>query len=79
MAVFAGAAVNKSQPLSLDYIDAAHMVNLNCGPNFANASIPGLGSGGTGSSGRSAAARIRGESGGWITILFVVGVGLAML
>ena len=44
MAAYAAAASNKSQPLNLDYVDAATMVNQMCGPGFVNASIPNAGS-----------------------------------
>jgi hypothetical protein len=39
MALFATAASNKSQPLNLDYVDAATMVDRDCGPNFVNATM----------------------------------------
>ena len=54
MAVFATAAGNKSQPLSLDYVDAATMVNQDCGPNFVNGTVPSA----SGSSSSSAATRV---------------------
>ena len=56
MAVFANAASNRSQPLNLDYVDAANMVNVMCGPTFVNASIPDAGSGNGGGTKKSAAA-----------------------
>jgi len=55
MAIFVSAAANKSQPLSLDYVDAATMVNLDCGPGFVNGTIPSVGSSGSGSGSTSAA------------------------
>ncbi|KAL9123650.1 MAG: hypothetical protein Q9217_006937 [Psora testacea] len=49
MDVFSATASNKTQPITLTYVNAAQMVNLQCGPNFVNQSIPGA-------SGKSAAA-----------------------
>ena len=40
MALFAQNAENKSQPLSLDYVVAAGLINQDCGPNYVNATIP---------------------------------------
>lgn len=54
MAIFATAAGNKSQPLNLDYVDAAVMVNQDCGPNFVNGTVPSA----SGSSSSSAATRV---------------------
>ena len=48
MDVFAAAASNKSQPLSLDYVNAAQQINQDCGPNFVNGTIQNVGSSGTG-------------------------------
>ena len=59
MAVFAAAASNKSQPLSLDYVNAAQQINLDCGPGFVNGTVPSVGSSGTGTT-SSAAARATG-------------------
>ena len=85
MAVYASAASNKSQPLNLDYVDSAAMVNQMCGPTFVNDSIPNAVSkskGGTagGSNGKtSAASRGRGFDDavfwwkGWLGLL----VGMA--
>jgi hypothetical protein len=71
MAIFASAAANESQPLNLDYVDAATMVNLDCGPGFVNGTIPSVGSSGSGSGSRSAAAgRV---SGGILMVVVVVG------
>ena len=52
--MFATAAGNKSQPLNLDYVDAATMVNQECGPNFVNGTVPSA----SGSSSSSAATRV---------------------
>ena len=41
MGIFAGAASNRTQPISLTYVDAAEMINLHCGPNYVNQSVPG--------------------------------------
>ena len=40
MALFAQEAENKSQPLSLDYVVAAELINQDCGPGYVNATIP---------------------------------------
>ncbi len=77
MAIFASAAANKSQPLNLDYVDAATVVNLDCGPGFVNGTIPSVGSSSSGSGSTSAAAgRV---SGGWwmVVVVAVVVVGAA--
>lgn len=63
MAVYANAAADKSQPLSLDYAASAAMINDMCGPSFVNASIPAAGSSGSG--GKSAASRAGGVDAAW--------------
>ncbi|KAI9878576.1 MAG: hypothetical protein M1830_000533 [Pleopsidium flavum] len=40
MAIFANAASNASQPISTNYVSAARQIDLGCGPNFVNATIP---------------------------------------
>ncbi len=40
MSIFAGAASNATQPASRHYVSTAQVINLSCGPNFVNASIP---------------------------------------
>ena len=75
MAVFADAASNRSQPLNLDYVDAANMVNVMCGPTFVNASIPDAGSGTGGGTKKSAASTLDAKWVGWLG----VGVGMASL
>ena len=47
MDLFAAAASNKSQPVSLDYVNAATMINLNCGPDFVNQTVTTIGGKGT--------------------------------
>ena len=42
MAIFANAASNASQPISANYISAAQEIDLGCGPNFVNATIPAV-------------------------------------
>lgn len=74
MAVYANAASNRSQPLNLDYVDAANMVNVMCGPTFVNASIPDAGSGSAGGMKKSAAAR--GGGAGWMMGVLVGGAVL---
>ena len=48
MELYGPAARNKSQPVSLTYANAAQQVNLNCGPDFVNQSIPGVSGSGAG-------------------------------
>ncbi len=48
MGVFAAAASNRSQPLSLDYVNAAQQINQDCGPNFVNGTVPKVGASGSG-------------------------------
>lgn len=51
MRVFASQATNKTQPVSITYLNAAELVNRQCGPNFVNASMPaGSTAGGSASS-----------------------------
>ena len=50
MSVFASAATNHSQPMSKIYGTAAEMIDLNCGAEFVNASIPTVPSTGAASS-----------------------------
>ena len=52
--MFATAAGNKSQPLNLDYVDAATLVNQDCGPDFVNGTVPSA----SGSGSSSAATRV---------------------
>lgn len=40
MSVFASSATNRSQPISKVYGTAAAMIDLTCGSDFVNASIP---------------------------------------
>ncbi|KAI9886711.1 MAG: hypothetical protein M1823_001487 [Watsoniomyces obsoletus] len=40
MSIFAGAASNATQPASRHYLSTAQVINLSCGPNFVNATIP---------------------------------------
>ena len=65
MAVYATGAANKSQPLNLDYVDAANMINRMCGPTFVNASIPNASSSSGGGGRSSAASRIGGVDAAW--------------
>lgn len=50
MAILNEAAGNKTQPINGDYISAAQLIDLGCGPNFVNATVP-QGAGGSGKSG----------------------------
>ena len=59
MAVFAAAASNKSQPLSLDYVNAAQQINQDCGPGFVNGTVPSVGSSGTGTVSAAAPGTLR--------------------
>ena len=79
MAVFAAQAGNKSQPLNEDYVDAANMVNVMCGPGFVNASVPNAGSGKGGGTKSSAAAASRAGGlgyAGWVGLVVGMAVGL---
>ena len=70
MAMFAATASNKTQPITLTYIDAARMVNLQCGPNFVNQSVPGASSSSSGARATPSAMGL-----GWTgLIIAVVGV-----
>ncbi|MCJ1464398.1 hypothetical protein MMC07_003011 [Pseudocyphellaria aurata] len=40
MSIFNQAAANTTQPISKTYVDAARMIDLTCGPNFANSTLP---------------------------------------
>ena len=53
MAILEEAAGNKSQPIAGDYASAAQVIDLGCGPNFVNTSIPQ----GAAASGKSGAER----------------------
>ena len=53
MAIFEEVAGNKSQPIAGDYASAAQVIDLECGPNFVNTSIPTA----MGASGKSGAHR----------------------
>ena len=72
MSMFAKVASNKSQPLNLDYMSAATLINEGCGPNFVNANVPNA----SGKSSSSVAAK----SGpvGWLST-FAVLVGVAQV
>lgn len=70
MALFATAAANKSQPLSLDYVNAATMINQDCGPEFVNGTIPTVGSSG---SAVASSGAVRVGAGGWVGMGVLVG------
>jgi hypothetical protein len=40
MDIFAGYAAIKAQPLSKTYISTAQQINLGCGPDYVNATVP---------------------------------------
>ncbi len=40
ISIFYQAAANTTQPVSKVYIDAARMIDLTCGPTFANTTVP---------------------------------------
>ncbi len=42
MSVFAAAASNATQPASRNYAQTAQLINLGCGPNFIDATVPPL-------------------------------------
>lgn len=64
MSVFADAAANKTQPLSLSYVNAAQQINQNCGPSFVNGTIPNIGASGNGQTDGSAPSLTNGQ--GWV-------------
>ena len=81
MAVYAGAASNTSQPLNLDYVNSATMINQMCGPAFVEATIPNAGSysaGGKGKKSSSAASSAR-QGRGTLLLLLLVGAAAAWL
>lgn len=39
MAVFEAASADRSQALASTYVSAASQININCGPQFVNASL----------------------------------------
>lgn len=67
MAVYAEAAMNKSQPLNLDYDASATLINEMCGPSFVNATIPSADASSSSGSGgkKSAASRAEVAAKGW--------------
>ena len=69
MASFAAAAANRTQPLNLDYVASATMINEMCGPAFVNASIPTAGAGSGGGGKKNAASRGRGAEAAWLGAL----------
>lgn len=40
MNIFQEAAGNRSQPVTTNYVDAAQMIDVTCGPTFINATLP---------------------------------------
>lgn len=40
MNIFQEAASNRSQPINTNYVDAAQMIDIACGPTFANTTLP---------------------------------------
>ena len=62
MGLFAAAAGNKTQPLSLTYVDAASLVNVQCGPSFVNASVPGASGSSSGAAAMASVPSLRGVS-----------------
>ncbi|KAF6240517.1 hypothetical protein HO173_001185 [Letharia columbiana] len=73
MAVYAAAAPNRTQPLNLDYVASATLINEMCGPAFVNASVPaaagGAAGGGGGGGSKSAASRAGAAWGAWVGAL----------
>ena len=70
MAVYAQAAGSKEQPVTNTYLTAAQLINVNCGPNFVNATLP------TGAWGRSVGERAS-TSATWV-LAFTLLVGFAI-
>ena len=71
MALYATAASNKTQPLNLDYVQSATLINEMCGPNFVNASIPSAHSS-SGGGKKSSAASVRPAEGWLLSALLAV-------
>lgn len=40
MSIFQDAASNRSQPVTSNYVDAAQMIDIACGPTFVNTTLP---------------------------------------
>lgn len=40
MNIFQDAASNRSQPITSNYVDAAQMIDITCGPTFVNTTLP---------------------------------------
>lgn len=40
MSIFQDASSNRSQPITSNYVNAAQMIDLTCGPNFINTTLP---------------------------------------
>lgn len=40
MAIFAGYAANRGQPVSRTYTSTSQQINLGCGPGFVNSTVP---------------------------------------
>ena len=76
MNVFDQAAGNKSQPISLTYVDGAQLVDITCGPGFVNASAPATMAGtGDGSGGKNAGNTLKSSVPSlWALTLFIATV-----
>ncbi|KAI9844380.1 MAG: hypothetical protein M1838_002204 [Thelocarpon superellum] len=68
MSIFANASSNSSQPVSQQYVQTAQVIDLNCGPNFVNTTIPAS---------KGAASGVRSpldyRTGALVAILFTLG------
>ncbi|KAI9823922.1 MAG: hypothetical protein M1832_002240 [Thelocarpon impressellum] len=70
--VFASASSNSSQPANRNYVNTAQLVNLGCGPDFVNSTIPAAAS-----AGRLAAGSPRGLlTGLYLAVFLAIGHSL---
>ena len=71
MNIFQEAAGNRSQPVTTNYVDAAQMIDIGCGPTFANATLP-LAAGSGESTGTPSWRPIMSSASGWCLVLGLV-------
>lgn len=79
MALYAAAASNKTQPLNLDYVQSATLVNEMCGPNFVNASIPSAHSSSSGGGNKSSAPSLRAAEGWLLSALLAAAATMGLV
>lgn len=86
MALFGGAASNKSQPIAGVYFNAATLVDSTCGAAFVNSSITAVdfstlpgGSGKPSATSAAAPAVLLAGSGGWGVFALVAALAVSLL